>query len=160
MGRHGERGHGAGVGVVSNEHVPAPVIDLATHREARANGGWRAAPFACACGKRFVSVAPNGAGRVQCPACGTPCSRAVDPVEGDPHEQHRRDLVTMLEDLLADVVAGHVDGAMFVAHMAPAHPDGTGWQTAWSGNLDFVTRLGGLELAKADMIHRANKGPQ
>lgn len=141
----------------------ADVIDLESERAARELGGWRAAPFRCACGREFVSTAPAGAARPACPGCGLPCSRAVDPValpdgSPDPHLQHRRELVSILEEMLAEAVAGRVDGALLLVHLSPAHPDGAGWQTAFTGNVDFVTRLGGLELMKADMIHRANAG--
>lgn len=74
----------------------------------------------------------------------------------DPHEAHRTEIAAMLEGLLAEVRAGHVDGLLVVAHQSPTHPEGVAWATSFSGNLDFVTRLGALELVKADMIHRAN----
>jgi hypothetical protein len=76
----------------------------------------------------------------------------------DPHEQHRRILVELLEETLAGVRAGHIDAAVVVVRHSPTHPMGCGWATKFSGNVDFVHRLGALELAKADMIHLANIG--
>lgn len=78
----------------------------------------------------------------------------------DPHEEHRRFLVELLEETLALVRAGHVDAGFFVVHHSPTHPTGAGWATAFTGNVDFVHRLGALELAKADLLAKANASPK
>ena len=145
---------------VSDERAPAPVVCLATHRDGLAHG-WRSATFECTCGKVFVEVAPAGSERPACPDCGAPCSRKLDAVtrpDGtpDPHLNHRRQLVGMLEDLLADVAAGRVDGAMIVEHTIG--DAGAGWGVRFTGNLDLLTRLGGLEIVKRDMMDRALQG--
>lgn len=78
----------------------------------------------------------------------------------DPHEEHRRWLEGVLEETLAAVRAGHVDAAVIVVHHSPTHLTGCGWASSFTGNVDFVHRLGALELAKADLIHRANNPPK
>jgi hypothetical protein len=75
----------------------------------------------------------------------------------DPQKEHRQFLVELLEETLALVKAGHIDGGFFVVHHSPTHPGGCAWATAFSGNVDFVHRLGALELAKADLLFRANE---
>jgi hypothetical protein len=78
----------------------------------------------------------------------------------DPHEEHRRFLVELLEETLAAVRAGHIDAGFFVVHHSPTHPTGCGWATAFTGNIDFIHRLGALELAKADLLAKANATPK
>lgn len=76
----------------------------------------------------------------------------------DPHEQHRAEAVEMLEGIIAAVRAGHIDGVMAVTHHSPTHPTGCGWGVAYTGNLDPVMQLGGLELVKHDIISQMGAG--
>lgn len=138
------------------------VVSLEDFRAARANGGWRVAQIRCvACGHRMVATGPCGSPLPACTRCNGACARelaAVTREDGtpDPQVDHRRFLVELLEETIASVVAGNVDGAFIVAHQSETHPDGCAWATAFSGNVDFVHQLGALELAKADLLHRAN----
>lgn len=137
------------------------IVSLEDFRAAKANGGWRVAQIRCvACGHQMVAVGPCGSPLPSCSRCNGACARelaAITSADGtpDPQEKHRRFLVGLLEDTLAAVVAGHVDGAFLVTHRSDAHPDGCAWVAAFSGNLDPVHQLGALELAKADVIRKA-----
>lgn len=141
------------------------VVSLDDFKAARANGGWRVAQARCvACGHRVVAVGPCGSPLPACPRCNGACARELATLvreDGtpDPQIEHRLFLVGLLEETLAAVVAGHIDGAFIVTHQSESHPEGCAWATAFSGNVDFVHQLGALELAKADLLHRANSKP-
>lgn len=138
------------------------VVSLDDFKAAKASGGWRNAQARCvACGHRIVATGPCGSPLPPCPRCNGACARELEGLTradgtADPQADHRRFLIGLLEELLANVVAGRVDGAFIVAHQSETHPDGAAWSTAFTGNVDFVHQLGALELAKADLIHRAN----
>ncbi len=138
------------------------VVSLDDFKAAKANGGWRVSKLRCGtCGNLAVAVGPCGSNNPPCTRCGGATVRELeaqtrDDGSPDPHLEQRRFLVGALEDLLAAVTAGHVDAMFLVIHQAEAHPEGPGCASCFSGNLDFVHQLGALELAKADLIHRAN----
>ena len=150
---------------MSDDHDAVPAntaVSLEDFRAARANGGWRVAAIRCvACGHRMIATGPCGSPLPACTRCNGKCSREVagaTRVDGtpDPQVEHRRFLVGLLEETIAAVAEGHIDGAFLVVHQSETHPGGVAWATAYSGNVDFVHQLGALELAKADLIHRAS----
>lgn len=141
----------------------ARVLHLEDFRAARAAGGWHSEPQVCTvCGHRQAAVMPVGTpGPTACGSCGAmACVLDIGPDDGpaqpDPHARHRAHLIGLLQQTLRDVQAGHVDAGFFVVHHSPQHPTGTGWCTAFSGNVDFVHRLGALRLAELDIVARAN----
>lgn len=136
------------------------VVSLEDFRAARANGGWRVAQVRCvACSHRMVAVGPSGSPLPSCSRCNGAVARELTTTRPDgtedPQIAHRRHLVGLLEDTLAAVVAGHVDGAYIIEHRSDTHPDGCAWSTAYTGNIDIVHQLGALELAKADVLKKA-----
>ena len=137
------------------------VVSLDDFRAARANGGWRVAQIRCvACGHRMVAVGPCGSPIPSCSKCNGACARelaALTQSDGtpDPQADHRRFLVGLLEDTLAAVVAGNVDGAFIVVHQSETHPNGCGWEASFSGNIAPVHQLGALDLARAHVIRKA-----
>ena len=137
------------------------VVSIEDFRAARANGGWRAAQAQCvACGHNVVAVGPCGAPLPACPRCNGACARVLaaltrDDGTPDPQAAHRRFLVGLLEETLASVVAGHIDGAFLVVHQSETHPDGCGWEASFSGNIDPVHQLGALDLARVHVIRKA-----
>lgn len=130
------------------EEGPAPALAV----EATPGGAWEARPEV---------VPPAVEEPAEAPAKVLPF-RVLPGGEAapDPHEEHRRFLVELLEETLAAVRAGHIDAGFFVVHHSPTHPTGTGWATAFTGNIDFIHRLGALELAKADLLAKANASPK
>jgi len=137
------------------------VVSLEDFRAAKANGGWRVAQIRCvACGHQMVAVGPCGSPLPACTRCNGACARELAALvrpdgTDDPQAKHRRFLVGLLEETIAAVAAGNIDGAFLVIHRSEAHPDGCAWEASFSGNLDPVLQLGALELAKADIIRKA-----
>ena len=136
------------------------VVSLADFKAARANGGWRAVQVRCvACSHLMVAVAPAGSSLPSCSRCNGAVARELTATRPDgtedPQIEHRRYLIGLLEDTLAAVVAGHVDGAFIIEHRSDTHPSGCAWAPAFTGNVDLVHQLGALELLKADVLKRA-----
>jgi hypothetical protein len=138
----------------------ATVVSLDDFKAARANGGWRAVQVRCvACSHLMVAVAPAGSSLPSCSRCNGAVARELTATRPDgtedPQIEHRRYLIGLLEDTLAAVVAGRIDGAFLVVHQSETHPDGCGWEASFSGNLDPVHQLGALDLARAHVIRKA-----
>ena len=65
------------------------------------------------------------------------------------------DLNAAIEDVLAWVRSGHVDGLVIAVRHTAEHPTGEGWTTAVAGRVSFVEALGAAEQVKADVIRKA-----
>ncbi|MTW08867.1 hypothetical protein GM524_13455, partial [Streptococcus pneumoniae] len=70
----------------------------------------------------MVAVAPAGSPLPSCSRCNGAVARELTATRPDgtedPQIEHRRHLIGLLEDTLAAVVAGRIDGAFLVAHQS------------------------------------------
>lgn len=83
-----------------------------------------------------------------------PVIRLVTPSSTE-RDTAQADLVAMLEQLLAEARAGHINAAFIVSQQAAEHPQGSGWGVSFTSHFDVMHRLGALELLRADMIRKA-----
>ena len=65
------------------------------------------------------------------------------------------DVVSVLERLLDEARAGHINAVFVATSQTDDHPQGSGFGLTFTTHFDLVHRLGALEILRADMIRKA-----